>query len=77
LEIALEWVLFRLLKISPDPKEVLADFNSHMDEQQRTLKEAGIKVLLEGRAEVFSQLSRAESMVAEVQESLCKSVRFG
>jgi hypothetical protein len=49
LEAALEWVLLQLLSIAADPKAVLADFGSHMDQRQRGLDEASMKGLPENK----------------------------
>lgn len=74
LEAVLEWVLFQLLSMSPDPKAMLANFNSKMDERRLDLEEESNKVLVERNVNLYSRMRSAGYMIAEVQETLNNSV---
>jgi hypothetical protein len=74
LEAALEWFLLKEVSSSSNPKETLADFESHMKEREEILRKFGEEKFLSGDYNTHSNVYDGVLALEEVRKSLVNSV---
>lgn len=77
LEAALEWMLFRLVATSQEPRSVLADFATHMRERGEMIEQVGLVALRKDDIDTFSNASDAKDTLNQLAETLINSVTIG
>ena len=74
---ALEWMLLRLVKTSPNPQSVLDDFRKHMDQSKKELEAFGMDMIREGKVDTFSNVTDGASALEDLKNSMLDSVKVG
>ena len=73
---ALEWMMIRILRLSPDPKAALADYTEHMNARIAELEAAGQKWLLEGKTDTFSNAMEAIGELELLRDELPQNINI-
>ena len=74
LQIALEGMLFQMIKMSGDPESVLGGFVQHMKKHERALREYGMEEMLKGDFNTHSDAYDSLTALEKVREDLIHSV---